>query len=121
MFAALDANGWVMIIGAVTLGAIQIIAAMRASVAAMRASAKTDTVAKALKDSNASTDMKLDDMAEVSQKTHALVNNAMSVQLKLNAVLARRVADSTKDPTDIKVAEMAEAVYTEHVAKQAKQ
>src|SRR4026208_2132269 len=104
MFASLDANGWVMIIGAVTLGAIQIIAAMRAS-------AKTDTVAKALKDSNASTDMKLDDMAEVSQKTHALVNNAMSVQLKLNAVLARRVADSTKDPTDIKVAEMAEAVY----------
>src|SRR5678815_5751630 len=113
MLAALDANGWVMIIGAITLGAIQIIAAMRAS-------AKTDTVAKALKDSDAAVGIRLDDMAEVNQKTHALVNNAMSVQLKLNAVLARRVADSTKDQTDIKVAEMAEAVYTEHMAKQSK-
>jgi|SRR5688572_10175863 len=73
------------------------------------------------------------DMAKLKRKTaeaavvndkklneiHGLVNSAMSVQLKITAVLARRLAGLTKDPADVKAAEDAEAASVEHDTKQA--
>jgi hypothetical protein len=62
-------------------------------------------------------------IAETGEKTHTLVNSNMGVQLKLNKVVTRRVADLTKGTSsaadDEAAAVLAAAMYDEHVAKQA--
>lgn len=50
---------------------------------------------------------------------HVLVNSAMGAQLKVNAALARRVADLTdQNPTDVAIAVEAEKAAAAHDEKQ---
>lgn len=60
----------------------------------------------------------LEGMAKVGEATHVLVNNNMAIQLKLNAVLARRLAETTKAASDLAAAVTAERLLAEHEAKQ---
>lgn len=55
---------------------------------------------------------------KVGKTTHALVNSNMGIQLELNAILARRLAKSTRVPADAKIADAAEAKYKEHMSTQ---
>ena len=82
-------------------------------------SKKVETVATLLEQSNTITSGKLEAMAIVGQKTHALVNSAMGVQLRLNMVMSRRIADMPNaTEADIKAALMAEAAFADHERKQ---
>lgn len=56
---------------------------------------------------------------QTAQAVHTLVNSATGVQLKSNAILARRLADLTKDPADAQAATESERLYNEHQTKQA--
>jgi hypothetical protein len=62
---------------------------------------------------------RLDKLAKVGEATHMLVNSAMGAQLKLHADTARAKSDITGQPADIAVANLAEKMLAEHVAKQA--
>lgn len=59
-------------------------------------------------------------LSEVVKETHALVNSSFQTQLRIAAVALRRVADLSKLPEDIRAAEDAEKLYTEHKTKQDK-
>jgi len=54
-----------------------------------------------------------------SDQIHVLVNGNMGVQLRLNMVQARRIADLTHSPADVHLAEEAERLFLDHEAKQA--
>lgn len=92
------------------------LAAQRDALAAQ----KVESVKQTLAASNLATNQRLDGIADVGHKTHTLVNNAMGVQLKLNAVIARRLSNMTHEAGDVEAAIAAEALYAEHMAKQAK-
>jgi hypothetical protein len=69
------------------------------------------------------TEMKdsLNQVKETGDKVHTLVNNAMGIQLKLTATLAKRVSlmpNATVE--DKEIAEAAQQIYEEHMAKQAR-
>jgi hypothetical protein len=89
----------------------------QAAAAAAAALAKKSAVVTA--PASALSERKLDGLAVVTDKTHTLVNSNMGVQLKLNALVSRRLADLTRDPADITAAELAERLYHEHQGKQA--
>jgi hypothetical protein len=91
----------------------------RARKSARRAAVKVEGVRRTLEANTASTEVRLDDLATVAKATHLLVNSKMSVQLDANRIMARRLADLTKDPADEAAAELAERDYGEHQAKQA--
>jgi len=61
---------------------------------------------------------KIENLRVVAKATHTLVNSNMEIQLNLNKVVTRRLADFTKDSKDIETADLAERTYNEHVAKQ---
>ncbi len=67
---------------------------------------------------NEVTSAKLTGLARVAAATHALVNNAMGMQLKAHALMARELAALRGDPASAKVAEVAEEAYLEHQRKQ---
>lgn len=62
---------------------------------------------------------KLDGLALVADKTHSLVNSNMGTQLRISAVALRRIADLTNEGEDKNIADAAEALLAEHLAKQA--
>jgi len=76
-------------------------------------------VAATLKEGTESNAKKLNELGVVIGATHTLVNNAMAVQLGLNAAMATRLADLTHDPIDMAAAEQATKLYAEHQKKQA--
>lgn len=82
------------------------------------ASAHAVTAAAQVHSVAAKTDKKLDEISKTATDTHTLVNSNMAVQLKLHAVTARRLSEITKDPVDIKAAELAEQLVSEHETKQ---
>lgn len=57
-------------------------------------------------------------LAKVGNAIHTLVNSNMQAQLKISWIALKRLADETRNPTDIQAAEMAEKLYLEHEAKQ---
>ncbi len=79
---------------------------------------KTEAVKTILEASGEVNDKKLDNLSKVAKATHVLVNSNMAVQLRLNQAVTRRLADITKDPVDVKAAELAEKMYIEHQGKQ---
>lgn len=85
----INAGGWVVIIGAVFLGLTQIVSLILQHLA-----------------------------RKTANKIHTLVNSNMAVQLQLNAVLARRMANKTKDPDDEKAAIISEEALRKHQAQQ---
>ena len=50
---------------------------------------------------------------------HTLVNSNMGKQLRLVSVMARRIADMTKNPTDIEAAATADSEYNAYLVRQA--
>lgn len=72
-----------------------------------------------LRDTNAATSAKLEGLATVARSTHALVNNAMSIQLRSNAALARKLAALDSSPENVAAAEEADRAYAEHQQRQA--
>lgn len=84
------------------------------------AAVKVEEVKTTLAISNQVTKEELHEIKEVGIATHTLVNNNMGIQLKINVVALRRIAslcDATLE--DKEAAEMAEKLYSEHMAKQA--
>jgi len=49
---------------------------------------------------------------------HTLVNSNMGVQLRISAGALRRIADLTKDPADVRIADEAERLAMDHESKQ---
>lgn len=92
------------------------IAALVTSRAAAKAAAKAVDVA-VITSSVAS--QKADDLAAKTETIHILVNSERGALMKVSAQQARRIADLTKAPEDVALAEVAEALWTEHMAKQA--
>jgi hypothetical protein len=84
------------------------------------ASVKVEAVKRRLDETTSATSHKLDGLAKVAKDTHTLVNSNMAAQLRLNAAVTRRLAGVTGRPEDAKAADLAEALYGEHEAKQAK-
>jgi hypothetical protein len=60
----------------------------------------------------------VDHNTAVTQTVHALVNNAMGVQLKTTANALRALANITHDPRDLKAAADAVRLYDEHIRGQ---
>ncbi len=88
---------------------------------AVSAARRVDEVKDTLLDSRDATNKKLDGMAKVNAATHTLVNNAMSIQLRYNALLARQVADLTigqGKAEAMRAATAAENALDEHLRKQ---
>lgn len=89
------------------------VVAEKAEVAAV----KVEEVKTALVEKDVKTESKLDSI-------HSLVDGAMSNQLRISWVALKRVAELTKLPEDIAVAEIAEKLWHEqeakHIAEQAK-
>jgi hypothetical protein len=98
--AAIEAGGWVMIIGATFLGLTQVTSLVLQYMSGRKVEAITQT----------------------NQQIHTLVNSNMGVQLKISAVFARRIANMTKGttegPDDERAATLAEQYLNEHEAKQ---
>lgn len=89
MIAAITAEGWALIIGAVFLGITNVLTLVfqhRAHV--------------------------------VSGKIHMLVNSAMEAQLLLNRNTTARLAELSKEPDDIANADIAAKAWSVHHAKQ---
>jgi hypothetical protein len=83
------------------------------------AAVKVDEVKTSLAESNANTEVQLSKIEATGEKTHTLVNSNMGVQLKLNAVSTRRLAELTKNAVDAAAADLAEKTLKEHEGKQA--
>lgn len=82
------------------------------------AARKVEQVRVDLKTSTADTTEKLDEIAEVGNQTHVLVNSSMTAQLKISALALRRISVLTNDPEDEAAAALAEKLLKEHSAKQ---
>ena len=61
---------------------------------------------------------KLEAIQTVSKATHKIVNSAALVQLQLNAIMARRIANMTRDSADEVAAALAEELYKMHKEQQ---
>lgn len=64
-------------------------------------------------------DAQLQQIANIANETHVLVNGNMTVQLAITARSTRRIAEITKLPEDIKMANEAECLYRRHNSSQA--
>jgi hypothetical protein len=80
-------------------------------VKATEAAVEVKNVANKLDSTTTATETKLNSIAKVQDSTHALVNSAMTVQLKLLANSLKRIADLTNDPQDIKAALEAQEAF----------
>ncbi len=112
---------WLALIDLVKTAAVVLAPVFLAYIAWQQRKQATEVrqVKEDLRDTNAVQSDKLDSMAKVNNATHALVNSAMGVQLKLTALALGRVADMTHSPADVRAADEAERLYEEHAAKQA--
>jgi hypothetical protein len=57
---------------------------------------------------------KLAEIAGLAKATHAMVHDNMSTQFALNQKVTRKLADITRDPEDVRVADLAAARCREH-------
>lgn len=98
------------------------VAAKAADRAATAAATKVEEVKEALAETTAETAETLADIARVGHDTHTLVNSNMAVQLRLNKVMAVRLAGLSKgtadEADDAAAAKLATAALEEHEAKQ---
>lgn len=62
---------------------------------------------------------KLDVITKTGDAVHTLVNSNFGVQLNIAAIALRRVADLTKEPSDIKAANIADKALADHESRQA--
>jgi len=99
-------------------------AIVQASVAAgarsIVAESKVEGVRTTLITSNVVTSNKLNNISNVLDSTHILVNRNYGNQLKLTEIALRRLAQVTKEPEDFAAADEALKLYKEHMQNQAK-
>jgi len=102
-------------------------AAVNAQLATERAASKARKVKKVLVNTTAATNTQLNDLAVVAietqktgEKTHDLVNSQYGVQLRLGAELSRWKADKEPTKENLAAAKLAEKLFHDHEAKQAK-
>ena len=95
-------------------------AATDAAEKVVQVATKTESVRQALVDADSATSVKLDNLTVQTDKVHTLVNSNMGVQLRISAGALRRVAEYSKDPADIRIAEEAERLARDHETKQNK-
>jgi hypothetical protein len=121
IFAAISDVLWQALIAAVVtlvLGWMQMRTKNAVVTSAENAAVKVETVKNVLAAVDTRTSQKLEDLADVTNATHTLVNSNMGVQLQLNATLARRVAELTKSPLDAEVADKADRMLSDHQSRQ---
>ncbi len=82
------------------------------------AATKVKQVAIDLKARDAEKNDKLDNLTELADKTHSLVNSAMGAQLRLHADTAKRLADETGEAEDIEAARLAEQALKDYLHRQ---
>ena len=96
--------------------------AEKAEIAASKVEAvaeKAEMVRTDLIESDKRRDGSMQELKEVAASTHSLVNDRFDAQLKLYAVIARRLANISRDPADVKAAEASEKVVADSLAKEA--
>jgi aspartokinase len=143
IFAEIDPTGWAVIIGAATIGLSGIVTSALTLILsykerqrqeereharierdrivaekAEKAAVKVEEVRRALSNSTEATVEKLDEMAKVGEKTHALVNSAMLEQKRIYAAKCKAASIDTPTEANLAEATAAEEVYLEHKAKQ---
>lgn len=116
MLAEISDAVWLAIIGLIAMAVKELFDRQRGKDAA----AKVEETAVRLEKSNIKTAEKLEEIAKVGEATHDLSNSAMGEQKQMLAATARAKANLSQDPVDIAAAEVAEAHYRDHLAKQAK-
>lgn len=62
---------------------------------------------------------KIDKVQKTGEAVHVLVNSNMGIQLKISAIALRRIADITKEKSDIRAYKIAEQALIDHDARQA--
>ena len=82
------------------------------------AAVKVEEVKTTLTRSGFNTKTKLNELQNVADKTHDLVNGAMSAQMSITAVALRSLATVTNKADDIKAAELAEKALSDHEERQ---
>lgn len=80
---------------------------------------KVADVATTLEESNEQNSAKLNSVGIVTAANHQLANNQFLIQLRLNMMVTRRLAQVTKTPEDIELAAAAQELYEAHAASQA--
>lgn len=99
------ASSMIAAVGTMFMGYIAYLMARldkKAAVAAIEVKEVKTTLAT----TGSATEVKLNEIAQVGVAVHTLVNSNMGAQLKLNAVVSRRLAEITKDKEDIEAAEL---------------
>jgi hypothetical protein len=121
----IDANGWAVIIAALSLALTSILSLVLQFLAGRKAEAVRTDLKISTQDTTMKlneTTVKLDEMAKVNKQTHTLVNSNMEVQLKLNVVAYDRIAQLTKGtpegPADERAAILARQLLADHLKKQ---
>jgi hypothetical protein len=110
---------WKALIDSTLAAGVTITLAWMGQHQANKAARKAEEVKSDLRESSKQRDIKLDNLATVANKTHTLVNSNMAVQLKKAAELSRWKANHEPTEENIKAAELAEQLYSEHQSKQA--
>lgn len=107
------------------IGAVSTVGLSAITYLTLVANHKVKEVKETLAAVTASTDEKLGSLASAAEDSkrvgnaiHTLVNANMGAQLSISAVALRRIADLTKDPGDIAMADRAQRLLEEHTAQQ---
>lgn len=88
--------------------------------ATLRAAAeKVAEVERTLKATDAARDIRLSEIQDTGDRVHVLVNNNMSLALKANAALSRKIADLEPTEANRHAAQAAQQASDEHERKQA--
>ena len=101
------------------LGAGHKDATVAAQVSADAVAATAQQVKVDLKTHTDAQNEKMENLAEVTQSTHSLVNSAMGVQLDEKAKAREALVEALPTPENILAAQAARAEYRAHMAKQA--
>ncbi len=113
-FAELDANGWVLVIGAIFFGIIQLYSMYLDHERGKLAATKVEEVAGKANDAAAV----LKGIANTGEKTHILVNNQHGAALRALAVALRTIATDRPTEMNLSAADAAERADDEHHGRQ---
>ena len=123
MFASMSGEGWAVVVTAIFLGIAKItdmILVYKREVNKAKLAAVVAVNVKEVAVKQAETSEQITGMADLTHKTHDLVNSAMMEQKRIYAVKCRAMANETHRAADIAEAEAAEQAYREHKEGQEK-
>ena len=102
-----------------TIGTVSTLGLAAISTLGVVANANAKKVKTTLAETTAETTKQIAHLTVVGEATHTLVNSNMGAQLRISAVALRSLADITKKPRDVAIADEAERLLADHMAKQA--